>query len=247
MLTKTLLYTLAVAVVANAHGRIDVVVGDKGGNGTALGVKGAVIPGGGPNYMTEPDTTTFWSHDFAIDQDDGFTDSSGGNLSPAKNLAASMALSGDTLPQVSSGGYIIGSWHVVTDDGCGPLQAAIDPTASSKWSTAVAAVVTSNLPGQAGNCVQEDSGDDQTPEAEKYTIIGSAERRRSLVKRAKNVNKTWAFKVAIPAGTKCIGTVNGISGLCQVKISNNNQNGPFGGTFLVQIAATTKRSAKSVA
>ena len=79
---------------------MDVLVGDLGGNGTALGVKGASIPGGGPNYMTEPDTTTFWSKKIATDQDDGYTDSSNGNLSPAKNLAAAMALSGSTLPQV---------------------------------------------------------------------------------------------------------------------------------------------------
>jgi hypothetical protein len=79
---------------------MDVLVGDAGGNGTALGVKGAVIPGGGPNYMTEPDTTIFWSKDIATDDDDGFTDSSNGNLSPKTDLAAAMALSGSTLPQV---------------------------------------------------------------------------------------------------------------------------------------------------
>ena len=99
---------------------------------------------------------------------------------------------------MSSGGYVVGNWHVVTDDGCGPLQAAVDPTASSKWSTAPAADVTTDLPGAAGECTQEDSGDDTTPEAEKETIIGSAERRLrrtlvkyGLVKRAKNVNKSW--------------------------------------------------------
>lgn len=101
MFTKTLVLALAVAVSVSAHGRIDVVVGDKGGNGTALGVQGAIIPGGGANYMTEPDTTTFWSKVFSTDNDDGFTDASNGNLSPAKNLAASMALAGNTLPQVS--------------------------------------------------------------------------------------------------------------------------------------------------
>lgn len=100
MYTHSLLYALAAAAIVNAHGRIDVVTGDAGGNGTALGVKGAVIPGGGQNYMTEPDTTIFWSKNIATDDDDGYTDSSGGNLSPAKSLAAAMALSGNTLPQV---------------------------------------------------------------------------------------------------------------------------------------------------
>jgi len=100
MFTKTILCALAVVSGVAAHGRMDVLVGDLGGNGTALGVKGASIPGGGPNYMTEPDTTIFWSKDIATDDDDGFTDSSNGNLSPAKDLATAMALSGSTLPQV---------------------------------------------------------------------------------------------------------------------------------------------------
>lgn len=193
--TTTTILSLALAATVSAHGRLDLVTGNLGGNTTGLGVKGAIIPGGGPNYMTEPDTTTFWSHTFATDQDDGFTDSSNGNLSPARNLAAVMVLSGSTLPQISaSGGYVVGNWHVVTDDGCGPLQAAVDPTASSKWSTAVAADVTSDLPGQAGECVSEDSGDDQTPSPVSETILGSTEQRKSrrgLQKRAKNVNKTW--------------------------------------------------------
>lgn len=100
MFTQVSLLALAAASCVNAHGRMDVLTGNLGGNGTALGVKGAVIPGGGANYMTEPDTTIFWSKDIATDDDDGFTDSSNGNLSPATDLAAAMALSGDTLPQV---------------------------------------------------------------------------------------------------------------------------------------------------
>jgi hypothetical protein len=100
MFSQALLCALAAASVVNAHGRMDVLVGDAGGNGTALGVKGAVIPGGGPNYMTEPDTTIFWSKDIATDDDDGFTDSSNGNLSPTTDLAAAMALAGSNLPQV---------------------------------------------------------------------------------------------------------------------------------------------------
>lgn len=100
MFSQTLLLALAAASMVHAHGRIDVVVGDAGGNGTALGVKGAAIAGGGANYQTEPDTTIFWSKKIATDDDDGFTDSSNGNLTPATDLAAAMTLSGSTLPQV---------------------------------------------------------------------------------------------------------------------------------------------------
>lgn len=54
-----------------------------------------------------------------------------------------------------------------------------------------------------------------------------------------------SFSVAIPAGTQCTGTINGISGLCLVKVSNNNENGPFGGVVVVQMSnATTKARAR---
>ncbi|KAG9242157.1 hypothetical protein BJ878DRAFT_556241 [Calycina marina] len=222
MFTQVFLNALAAASIVSAHGRMDVLTGDLGGNGTALGVQGAVIAGGGPNYLTEPDTTVF---DINTDDDNGFTDSSNGNLSPEKNLAASMVLSGTTLPQISAGnGSIIGNWHVVTDDGCGPLQAIIDSTASSKWSRAVEATVTTDMPGNEGNC----------------TISKRARRalvKMGLLKRAQNVNKSFAFTVAIPANTTCTGTASGMTGLCQVKVSNNNANGPFGGTFMVQMSS----------
>ncbi len=33
--------------------------GDAGGNGTALGIQGGIVPGAGSNKVTEPDTTVF--------------------------------------------------------------------------------------------------------------------------------------------------------------------------------------------
>lgn len=111
MFTKAFVYALAAASIVNAHGRIDVLTGDLGGNGTALGVKGAVVPGGGANSVTETDTTTFWSKNIATDGDDGYTTSSGGNLSPTKDLAKSLALSGDTLPQVPVIEFSLSSAH----------------------------------------------------------------------------------------------------------------------------------------
>jgi hypothetical protein len=47
---------LTAATQVAAHGKIAVVTGDLGGNGTALGIKGAVVPGAGPNYETEVDS-----------------------------------------------------------------------------------------------------------------------------------------------------------------------------------------------
>jgi Egh16-like virulence factor len=56
--------TLLIAVLVGsdlvaAHGKVAVATGDAGGNGTALGIQGGVIPGAGPNKKTEPDTTVF--------------------------------------------------------------------------------------------------------------------------------------------------------------------------------------------
>lgn len=49
--------TLSPLVVA--HGKIAVVTGNLGGNGTALGIKGAVVADTGSNSKTELDTTVF--------------------------------------------------------------------------------------------------------------------------------------------------------------------------------------------
>lgn len=57
---KSLILAMLLATpLVSAHGKIAVVKGDQGGNGTALGIKGAVVPGAGPNSKTEIDTTTF--------------------------------------------------------------------------------------------------------------------------------------------------------------------------------------------
>jgi hypothetical protein len=93
---------------------------------------------------------------------------------------------------------VTGDWHVVTDDGCGPLQALVDSTATSKWSTASDATVTTDMPGTDGNCVSLDSGDDTTASAEDDTITKRARRalvRMGLMKRAKNVNKSFVSEI----------------------------------------------------
>lgn len=140
---------LAAAPLVAAHGKVNVLTGDLGGNGTSLGIRGAVIAQEGPDYMTEPDTTIFWSKDINTDNDLGFTDEAGDNQ--LANLTQAMALSGSTLPQVStSNPSIKGNWRTVSADGAGPLQAIVDTTATGKWSEAVAATVTTQIPGTDG-------------------------------------------------------------------------------------------------
>lgn len=49
MFSKVLILALAASPLVAAHGRVNVVTGDKGGNGTALAIRGGVVPGPGPN------------------------------------------------------------------------------------------------------------------------------------------------------------------------------------------------------
>ncbi len=49
MYTKALILALAATPLVAARGKVAVVTGDAGGNGTALAIKGAVVPGPGPN------------------------------------------------------------------------------------------------------------------------------------------------------------------------------------------------------
>ncbi|KAF3771331.1 hypothetical protein M406DRAFT_354816 [Cryphonectria parasitica EP155] len=246
---SAIIIALAATPLVSAHGEILSAVGDLGGNGTALGIKGAVVPGEGPNYETEVQTTVFWSKDINTDYDLGFTEGgvAGNGNNQLDYVQYSMAQSGSTLPQVSSGGSVSGVFHVVTDDGCGPLQAVVDPTATSLFSKAVDAQVTSNVPttGTAGECPTSlDSGVDNKI---KRTLRRALVKMGLLSKRANNVDKSYSYSVEIPAGTVCSGTINGMTGLCLVKVSNNNANGPFGGVVVVQMpnsttAARTKRS-----
>jgi hypothetical protein len=97
MFTKSLLLALATATMVSAHGKVAVVTGNLGGNGTALGIKGAVMPGPGPNYETEVNTTVFWSKDIATDNNIRYTED-GSRNNQLSDLTQAMALSGSTLP-----------------------------------------------------------------------------------------------------------------------------------------------------
>ncbi len=46
-----------------------------------------------------------------------------------------------------------GTFHIVTSDGAGPLQAMVDESATGKWSTAKSATVSAQVPGTDGNVV----------------------------------------------------------------------------------------------
>jgi hypothetical protein len=90
--------------------------GDAGGNTTGLGIQGGIVPGAGRNSQTEVDTTVFNSRKALSD---GLGRTTGGGANQLSDLSAAMALSGSTLPQVSDGGSISGTIHIVTTDGAG--------------------------------------------------------------------------------------------------------------------------------
>jgi len=187
MLTPTilLLTLLTSSPLVSAHGKIAVITGNLGGNGTALGIKGAVVAGAGPNYLTETDTTVFWSKSINTDDDIGYTEGGSGN-NQLSDLATAMALSGDTLPQVSSGGSVNGTYHIVTSDGAGPIEALIDETATGKWSTAKTATVTTQVPGTNGNVAKRENG-----------LVGRMFGKLRLGARATNVNEDHvSFSIA---------------------------------------------------
>lgn len=132
-----------------------------GGNGTALGIKGASVATFGANSATEKDTTVFGGNANQPKTDGLGETTASGNLKVA-DLAATMAASGNTLPQVSNDGTgtITGTWRVVTSDGTannknGDLFAVIDSTGTGKYSKGTQTTATTDLVGNGqGNVVQ---------------------------------------------------------------------------------------------
>ncbi|KAK3902470.1 cell surface protein [Staphylotrichum tortipilum] len=228
------LLTLALAPLATAHGKVTVVRGNAGGNGTALAIRGAIVPNTGPNSKTEVDTTVFPSTTLSTR---GLGRTTGSGKNTLGMLVQAMALSGSVLPQLTPGGNLSGTFHVVTADGAGPIQAVLDPSATGDFRGGVVLNVVEQIPGVGGNFVGEGTGN-----GKKQTRGGLWERATSAVgglgrRGAANVNKSFGFVFSVPEGTKCTGTVAGMEGVCLVKIANANKAGPFGGVVPVQMAA----------
>jgi hypothetical protein len=192
-----------------------------------------VIPGAGTNKQTEVDTTVFNSKQAA-------TDGLGKTKAGANTLAgmsAVMAQSGSTLPQVSDGGSISGTVHIVTTDGAGPYTAICDPTGTGAFSTGTQMTVTQQVPGTRGNIA--------APKQRRFVprMLVSM----GLMKRASNVNEDYPFQATMPAGMSCTGTVAGQSNVCLVKIVNPSGAGPFGGVVAVQMAGGASAANSSAA
>lgn len=168
-------------------------------------------------------------------QTDGLGRTTGTGKNNVAMAAQAMALSGDTLPQVTPGGSIKGTFHVVTTDGAGPIQAVLDPTATGKFSTGMMLTAAQQIPGNNGNIAATRTKGKAAKGAR--DLLERALRSVGLVKRAANVNRSFPFEFTLPAGATCNGQVAGQQNVCLVKIANSNRAGPFGGVVAVQMAA----------
>jgi hypothetical protein len=103
-------------------------------------------------------------------------------------MSAVVAQSGSTLPQVSQGGSLSGTLHVVTTDGAGPYTAIVDPTGTGAFASGTKAEVTQQVPGNFG----EISPSGEVLKTRRWAS-GSTRilARAGLLKRAANVNKDF--------------------------------------------------------
>ncbi|KAJ4419805.1 hypothetical protein N0V82_004740 [Gnomoniopsis sp. IMI 355080] len=142
-------------------------------------------------------------------------------------MVLAMALSGDTLPQVSQGGNISGNFHVVTSDGCGSVSAVLDPTATGKFSEGTKLTTVQDVPGTNGNCPRSIT--------KKSFVRDILERSGVITRRATNVNMDFPVTFTLPSNVACSGTVGNVNGVCFVKMANTNPAGPFGGVVPIQV------------
>jgi hypothetical protein len=133
MLPSIFILALAFASLVSAHGKVTVVTGNAGGNGTALGIRGGVVPNKGPNFkvnlpappipqqpsslhptnpfnffaQTEVDTTIFGNPALHTD---GLGRTTGSGENTLAMIIDAMHLSGTTLPQITAdGGSLTGT------------------------------------------------------------------------------------------------------------------------------------------
>jgi hypothetical protein len=152
-------------------------------------------------------------------------------------MTAVMAASGSTLPQVSSGGSLTGTVHIVTTDGAGPYTAIVDPTGTGAFSQGKEATVTTQVPGTRGNIA--------APNQRRF--IPRMLVKMGIVKRAANVNEDYPIAIQMPAGMSCSGTVAGQQNVCLVKIANPSGAGPFGGVVAMQMAGASSGNTTAAA
>jgi len=135
---------LAAAPFAAAHGKISAASGDLGGNGTGLGIIGSAA-----SVNSEEDVTIFTAAT-------GFGETPGGGaIDAATALTAMIALTGTTIPQVSTdAGVLTMTYHQVNADGAGPITCSVSSDATNEAFTAM--TITTNVAGTNGDSAAAD-------------------------------------------------------------------------------------------
>ena len=100
-----------------------------------------------------------------------------------------MAASGSTLPQVSNGGSVTGTLHIVTTDGAGPYKAVVDSTGTGAFSQGTEADVTQQVPGDKGNIKPDGTV--------KNKVRGLLVKMGVISARAANVNMDYVSLISI--------------------------------------------------
>lgn len=126
---------LAMVPLASSHGLISAASGELGGKGIGLGVDTAGINNQG-------DVTVFKTGVFGVT-------GAGGAVNLATGLAAQIKVTGNTLPQVSTGaGVVTMTFHQINADGAGPISCSVSEDATGATFTNM--TVTTNVPGTNG-------------------------------------------------------------------------------------------------
>ncbi|KAI4867920.1 hypothetical protein F4820DRAFT_169337 [Hypoxylon rubiginosum] len=121
---------IATAQLAASHGVITNATGDAGGSGMGLGVDTSTPRDGTRRNPFQQDSTRFRG-----DQADTFGETVGaGDNDLEQGTQAIMAETGDQLPQVTAGGELKMTLHVVNSDGAGPYTCMInDDGTGENW------------------------------------------------------------------------------------------------------------------
>ncbi|XXG95038.1 hypothetical protein Hte_001298 [Hypoxylon texense] len=121
---------IATAQLAASHGVITDATGDAGGSGMGLGVDTSTPRDGTRRNPFQQDSTRFRG-----DQADTFGETIGaGDNDLEQGTQAIMAETGDQLPQVTAGGELKMTLHVVNADGAGPYTCMInDDGTGANW------------------------------------------------------------------------------------------------------------------
>ncbi|KAI6084806.1 hypothetical protein F4821DRAFT_164903 [Hypoxylon rubiginosum] len=121
---------IATAQLVASHGVITDATGDAGGSGMGLGVDTSTPRDGTRRNPFQQDSTRFRG-----DQADTFGETVGaGDNDLEQGTQAIMAETGDQLPQITAGGELKMTLHVVNADGAGPYTCMInDDGTGANW------------------------------------------------------------------------------------------------------------------